>query len=122
MPEGRPPKNLIVEGWRFLPHSYAIVNQWQLLALQRRIDLSLQVADLPFYKRRWQAQSGLFTAEEEADLRPIDPAPPGTQADITLRIALPLDFSPSPSRRTAVFGTSETQVLRTEQFADVAAY
>jgi hypothetical protein len=29
-------KSLIVEGWRFLPHSYAIVNQWQLLALLRR--------------------------------------------------------------------------------------
>jgi hypothetical protein len=30
-------KSLIVEGWRFLPHSYAIVNQWQLLALLRII-------------------------------------------------------------------------------------
>ena len=115
-------KSLIVEGWRFVPHSYAIVNQWQLLSLQRRADLSLQVVDLPFYKKRWESQSGLFTPGEEAALQSLALAAPGAGADVTLRITLPLDFTPSASRRTAVFGTSETQVLRSEQFRDLEAF
>lgn len=117
-PSTHPTKSLIVEGWRFLPHSYAVVNQWQLLALSRRGDVAVKVRDIPFHMSRWQAQPGLFDAEAEQTLSSLDVAARDEHADVTLRIAFPFDFSPSPSKRTAVFGTLENQTLRPEQLGD----
>ena len=111
-------RSLIVEGWRFVAHSYAMVNQWQLLAFLRRPDIAIKVIDAPLFRSRWQAQEGLFGQADEHALKSIGIAQPGEASDVRLRISIPFDFSPSPSKRTAVFGTSETQVLREEQFLD----
>ena len=114
-------KRLIVEGWRFLPHSYAIVNQWQLLALLRR-NIVLKVVDVPFYRRSWQAQAGLFEPAAEQALRSIEVAQPTESADVTLRVFSPFTFSPSRSRLTAVFATLEQQLIRKFQVSDLREY
>ncbi len=115
-------RQLIVEGWRFLAHSYALVNQWQLLALLRRSDVSLKVRDLPFYARRWQVQPGLFDEQSERALKSIDAATADERADVTLRISFPFDFSPSPSIATVVFGTAESQVILPDQLPNPEIY
>ena len=109
---------MIVEGWRFVAHSYAMVNQWQLLAFSRRSDIALKIVDLPYYRKRWVPQYGLFRSEDEKVLQSLQIATPGEQADVVFRISAPFDLSPSHSGKTAVFGTSETQTLRKEQFLD----
>src|SRR5947209_19019129 len=86
-------KRLIVEGWRFLPHSYAIVNQWQLLALRRR-NIDFKIVDVPFYRASWQAQTELFDPASETVLQSLELAQPDDIADVTLRIAAPFTFSP----------------------------
>ena len=115
-------KTLIVEGWRFIAHSYAVVNQWQLLALSRRKDIAVKVIDAPLLVQHWQMQEGLFDPQAESQLRSLAVAKPDERADVTLRVFSPFDFSLSPSIRTAVFGTSESHVLRKDQFRDVQAY
>jgi glycosyltransferase involved in cell wall biosynthesis len=119
---GRATKDLIVEGWRFLPHSFAIVNQWQLLALLRRPNIALKVMDAPLLRSRWQRQDGLFEPQAEQALRSIETAKPGECADLTLRISWPFDFSPSLSRQTAVFGTSESQIIPRDLVPDDLIY
>ena len=114
-------KSLIVEGWRFLPHSYAIVNQWQLLALLRR-NIALKVVDVPFYRPSWQAQAGLFEPTAEQTLRSIEIAQPAESADVTLRVFYPFTFSPSRSRLTAVFATLEQQLIRKDHVSDLREY
>jgi glycosyltransferase involved in cell wall biosynthesis len=114
-------KRLIVEGWRFLPHSYAIVNQWQLLALLRR-NIALKVVDVPFYRPSWQAQAGLFEPAAEQALRSIEVAEPDESADVTLRVFYPFTFSPSRSRLTAVFATLEQQLIRKDHVSDLREY
>ena len=114
-------KRLIVEGWRFLPHSYAIINQWQLLALLRR-NIALKVVDVPFYRPSWQAQAGLFEPTAEQTLRSIDVAQPDESADVTLRVFCPFTFSPSCSPVTAVFATLEEQLIRKHQVSDLREY
>lgn len=116
-----PRKSLIVEGWRFLPHSYAIVNQWQLLALLRR-NVRLKVVDAPFYRASWQAQPGLFEPDAERSLRALALAQPDDAADVTLRMVAPFTFAPSRSSLTAVFATLEEQVIRRHQMADAHEY
>ena len=120
-PIGFTRKSLIVEGWRFLPHSYSIVNQWQLLALSHR-DIALKVIDAPFFRRSWQAQEGLFDQASEQALRSIETAGPDEGADVTLRIFAPYTFAPSRSPVTAVFATLEQQVIHKHQLSDPAEY
>jgi len=120
-PANRARKCLIVEGWRFLPHSYAIVNQWQLLALLRR-NIAFKVVDVPFYRSSWQAQAGLFEPTAEQALRSIEVAQPAESADVTLRVFYPFTFSPSRSRMTAVFATLEQQLIRENQVSDLREY
>jgi glycosyltransferase involved in cell wall biosynthesis len=111
-----------VEGWRFIAHSYAIVNQWQLLALSRRTDIAVKVLDAAFLGRHWQKQEELFDPQAAQILQSFDVAQSCESADTTLRICSPFDFSRSPSVKTAVFGTSESHVLRKDQFKDAVAH
>ncbi len=98
---------LLVEGWRFLPHSYAMVNQWQLLALLRRNDIELRVRDLPLYRPGWRAARGSMPAADERALEALGAPEPGFEADAVLRIAFPFDLTRSAAPRLAVFCTSE---------------
>jgi glycosyltransferase involved in cell wall biosynthesis len=113
---GQPARTLIVEGWRFLPHSYAIVNQWHLLALLRRPSLAIKVVDMPFPQAKWRTQEGLFDAQAEQILKSAATAGPDESADLTLRMFYRYDFSPSRSRQTVVFGTLEQQLIRPSDF------
>ena len=115
-------KTLIVEGWRFLPHSYAVVNQWQLLALCRRPGLFVKVIDAPLYHPKWTPEEGLFEPDQERELRLLQLAQPREPADATLRIFARYDFSPSNSRRTAVFATCEFQMIPRRTLVDPAVH
>ena len=101
---------LIVEGWRFLGHSYAIVNQWQCLALLRRPDVTLRIRDLPYYMPHWPQVHGLFPAEAEEALKALPLAADGEEADATLRVCFPYNLAPA-GERTWVFGTSELMTI-----------
>ncbi|MEJ2624884.1 MAG: glycosyltransferase [Pseudolabrys sp.] len=109
-------KTLCVEGWRQIHHSYAMVNQWQLLALLKRPDIALRVKDLPFYDELWQPCVGLFDAEDENRLNAIPARAENEAVDATYRIAYPYDFSSAGEGRTVVFATSEYQRLGERSF------
>jgi glycosyltransferase involved in cell wall biosynthesis len=101
----RPRRTLLVEGWRFLPHSFALVNQYQLLALRDRVRLLHR--DRPFYRPEWRQERGLLDAEDERAIAEV-PAPDASdRPDAVYRVGYPFDLSPSPSPRTLVFATSE---------------
>ena len=106
----------------FLPHSYAVVNQWQLLALARRADVGLKVIDAPSYHPEWKSEEGLFEPEQEQELRSFQMAEPDEEADALLRIFARSDFSPSRFDRTAVFGTCECQLVQRKHVRDPAIY
>lgn len=94
-----------------------MVNQWQLLALLKRNDVSLSIRDFPFFNDRWQRSKGLFTDDEETKLSSIPVLAPDEDANATYRIGFPYDFSPRPSGRTFVFGTAERQYVNDTSFS-----
>jgi glycosyltransferase involved in cell wall biosynthesis len=112
---------VLIQGWRFLPHSYAMVNQFQCLEMLRRPQLQLWHEDVPYFIPRWRAMRGLFDQESEARLSAMPPLPPrpadGDAADVTYRIAYPYNFGPSNTRWTVVFGTAEHAVVPPEMIA-----
>ncbi len=105
-------KTVIVEGWRFLAHSYAVVNQFQCLEILKRPDITLYHRDVPFYNTRWLPTPGILPAEYEAALNAIPAPPPGIKADAMLRIGFPHYFDESPeASRTFIWVTSEFKLV-----------
>lgn len=82
---------LTVEGWRGVNHSFAMVNQNQLLVWAGDPRVDLFHADAPLYQAHWASgQLGAgFQPEEERVLRSL-PAPDGAPVDAVYRIHAPL--------------------------------
>jgi glycosyltransferase involved in cell wall biosynthesis len=101
------PRTLQIESWRGLPHSYAIVNQFQCLQLLRRPDLLLRHVDVPYFNPQWKPVRGLLPSQMENAIADIPPPSPGEIPDLVYRLGFPYSISPSPAKRTVVFGTAE---------------
>ena len=62
---------LVFEGWRHISHSYAMVHQWQLLALGSQKKINLRCVDAPYFLPQWQPRKGFFLAEQDAKLQAL---------------------------------------------------
>jgi glycosyltransferase involved in cell wall biosynthesis len=105
-------KRVCVEGWRNINHSYAMVNQFQLLEMAK-FPMELRHNDTPHYKPNWNAKdnsSGL-NAEQTAILKAIKTPDPLEKLDAIYRIEYPFNFASSRADQTFVFGTTEHQTL-----------
>ncbi len=100
-------RSLLVEGWRFIPHSYSVVNQFQLLSLSKKSNLDLYYREKPYYRITWNPTGDLFSPESEEILQNLQYAADESSIDALLRISYPYDCSPSSCPRTFVFGTAE---------------
>jgi len=108
---------ILVEGWRFLPHSFATINQFQCLELLKRPHIELFHRDVPYWNKNWRPAYGLLDSAQEKALGEM-PAPSGKEHfDAILRTGCPFDFSPGESGCTVTFATCEFGVLS----ADVVA-
>lgn len=115
MPSGTP--TLLVEGWRFIPHSYACVNMWQLLELSKRTDMHLVHRDMPFFQEGWRRTSGMFDPVQERALHAVAGYSSDVQPDLVYRIFAPLSLTPEcHAGRTCVFATAEWCYLAPEYF------
>lgn len=102
---------LIVEGWRHLSHSYAVLNQWHLLELAKRPDIDLRIAEPPFFNPNWRKQTGLFPLKGERVLRELRPSTPDFRPDASWRVSFPLDLTPPAAGVALVYGTAEGRVV-----------
>jgi glycosyltransferase involved in cell wall biosynthesis len=114
MAESKARGRLLFEGWRFIPHSYALVAQSHCLSILKRGDVDLRFRDLPLYSEAWRRLPGVFESEQEKALAAIATPEPGFLPDATfsLRPEQP-DFRPPQSGRKFVFGTAEHRRLAT---------
>ena len=112
---GKARKRLVIESWRFISHSFALVAQSHCLSLLHRGDVELRFVDLPYYGDTWRRTRGILPADEEAAVEALrapelDFAPDATY---TMRPERP-DFSSPRSGRRFVFGTAEYRMLKTQ--------
>jgi glycosyltransferase involved in cell wall biosynthesis len=108
------PHTLLIEGWRFVPHSYAIVNQFQCLEFLKEPNLTVRHRDVPYYGPNWKATMGLFDRASEEAIRGIAGPAADQTVDAVFRISVPFNLSPSIGGKTVVFGTAECQCVPME--------
>ncbi len=101
---------VVIEGWRFIPHSYALSTQYAALELLKQPDVRLYHTDLE-YGPNWKAIPGLFDPHDEEAIRNIPAPPEGLAPDVLIRAGFPHDFGPTSAKRLYVFGTTETGVM-----------
>jgi glycosyltransferase involved in cell wall biosynthesis len=112
LPRGQGPR-IVCEGWRFVPQSFALVNQFQILALLDS-GASVTVRDWP-YLADWRPVPGILPHADEARLKAL--GAPDPHPDAVIRVAAPYDFTSAPGVPTLVMVTSETGRIRTENVA-----
>jgi len=100
-------RTLLIEGWRFIPHSYAVVNQFQCLEMLRRPEVRLLHRDMPYHRDYWRPVSGCLDPQSEALLRAIPAPTENDRIDAIYRITFPYNLSPASVPRCCVFGTAE---------------
>lgn len=99
---------VLIEGWRGVHHSFAMVNQHQILALMRRDDVELYHRDMPFLMPHWNTKdhtAGFSEADYKRimSLEAIDES----KVECVYRICAPM-FPPNiKSRKTITFGITE---------------
>lgn len=103
---------LLVEGWRQIHHSYALVAQAHCLSLRKRGDVELRFRDIPYRDPTWQRTRGLLAAADEDLLAALPPPEPSFEPDVTLHM-MP-DFAPVAVGRKVTFGTPEFRVVPDE--------
>lgn len=116
---------VLVEGWERYPHSYSIVNVYQLLALCKKEHINILFNELPPYREEWKKLNNvegiLLTNEQVYTLNNIKRWDGSTPVDIVYRITYPYDIkhtrgvsSAKPDRIVplVLFYTAEFGTLR----------
>ncbi|MEG3897094.1 MULTISPECIES: glycosyltransferase family 4 protein [unclassified Microcoleus] len=104
---------IIVEGWRFIYHSYCVANQFQLLEMlaRPREQIELFHRDMPYIDPAWKTKISLFDRPNETLLRSIKSPAVNQSADVTLRMYCPWNFAASSSAETWVFAATEWGII-----------
>ncbi|MGB3401902.1 MAG: glycosyltransferase [Microcoleaceae cyanobacterium] len=101
--------NLMVQGWRYIPHSYALINSYQLVELAQYPNLKVWHQDMPYVTEDWKPTQGLLSPQNEAILNQIPTinSSERVKADVTLRVYCPFNLTSSASEKTYMFGCTE---------------
>ncbi|MEB3277875.1 MAG: glycosyltransferase [Lyngbya sp.] len=99
--------SLLVEGWRFIPHSYGLINSYLTLELHQRENIQLFHQDMAYVSDSWKAVEGLLSPEAEQQLKRIPIAIENHTTDVTLRVHCPFNLANSRSQKTLMFACTE---------------
>lgn len=107
-------KQVLIEGWRGISQSFAMVNQYQLIELTKLDDLSLSHLDLPYSNPNWNETGNdpCFSPEAKSRIKAV-PAPRDQSFDCAYNISFPFRRPVTPARKAISFMTGEFGLLTT---------
>ena len=100
------PLRLLVKGWRGISHSYALVNQFQLLHWRRQGLAEIAHTDMPFIMAHW-ANGENSAGFSFADLEIIQTSDEVQNANALYQIYAPLNLEAHPTLPTLTFAVTE---------------
>jgi glycosyltransferase involved in cell wall biosynthesis len=116
------PLNILFEGWINVPHSYAIVLCFQLIALQKNYGhlMVIYVREMPYFNPKWVRKDLLYGPEYNKILESFKEPGQDVPIDLIYRITFPYNISISNDNigvPKCVFYTSEFAVLGPDYFS-----
>ena len=111
--------NILIEGWRGINHSYALVNQWQIKELIKLSNLSFK--DVPYFNENWSSKKNDSGLKDEIKniVNGIQPPLKNIKYDITYRISAPFNFDTKfKSKVLFVFGTTEYRDIHKNNYVN----
>jgi len=100
------PIRLHIEGWRGISHSYALVNQFQIMHWRKHHHAHIKHSDMPFIMAHW-ANGDNSAGFTEADLAVIQSPEFDGAADAVYRIYAPLNLEAHATLPTLTFAVTE---------------
>lgn len=95
-----------VEGWRGISHSYALVNQFQLINWKKNDLASIEHIDMPFVMAHWSA-GGNSAGFHQPDLQAIENISDTDKAQVVYRIFAPFGLNTPIDLPTVTFAVTE---------------
>jgi glycosyltransferase involved in cell wall biosynthesis len=119
---------VLLEGWFTIPHSYAIVNTFQTIALSKMDNLEVYIHKTPFLNPNINHVKNLFPAEYENTISNMKQWS-GEPVDVVFRIVYPHNIDPHPDHKvpvvvfyTAEFGKLPLNSLQLTSKTDIEKY
>jgi glycosyltransferase involved in cell wall biosynthesis len=115
-------KQVLIEGWRGISQSFAMVNQYQLIELSKIEGLALSHLDLPFSNPAWsQTRNDPFFSETASQVIESIPAPQEQCFDAAYNISFPFRRPLTSAKKAITFMTGEFGLLPTSFAAGTVA-
>jgi len=108
---------VMVEGWRFLNHSYAVSNRHYLEHLLKDRRLEVFHREMPYFRPEWRAVPSMMFPENLQAALALPDASEQQRVDWTIRFDFPHRLSPPRHGKVLVFMTSEYSRLNLENIA-----
>lgn len=107
-------KQVLIEGWRGISQSFAMVNQYQLIELTKLDGLLLSHLDLPYSNPSWSETSNdpSFAPEAKLAIKAV-PGPGAQSFDAAYNISFPFRRPITPAGKAITFMTGEFGLLKT---------
>lgn len=107
-------KQVVIEGWRGISQSFAMVNQYQLIELTKLDGFLLSHLDLPYSNPGWNETSNdpSFSPEARLAINAV-PAPGAQSFDTAYNISFPFRRPLTPSGKAIMFMTGEFGLSKT---------
>jgi len=105
---------VLVQGWTEIPHSYAMVNCFQLMQLAKHKDVELYVQEMPYFRKEWENVKKLVYGKENNELIKSIKEWNGEDIDVVYSITFPYNIVPFVHNKVipkCVFYTSEFSSL-----------
>jgi len=104
-------KKILIEGWRYINHSYALVNQFQIKELIKNKNLEIYFFDVPYFNPNWNKSDNHSGFDNYDFLKNLKKPNPNSNFDLIYRISYPPNLSGGNAKQIFVFGNSEFQNL-----------
>ena len=109
--------NILIEGWRGINHSFALVNQFQISELIKSNEIYFN--DAPFVSNKWDKNKNSSGLEKKLSeqINNLPPSQFNQSHDVTYRISFPFNFNNEfNSKILVVFGNCEYKTLNKEKY------
>jgi len=111
---------LLVKGWTEIPHSYAIVNCFQLVHLQKKYgnqQLEIYTEEMPYYRKEWEQKKQKIYPDEYYTILNSFKKWNGEKVDLVYNITFPYNIDLVGNIPKCVFYTSEFSILEPSYFS-----